>query len=72
MKVYVVTAYRHGDKEKHSYVVGVYNSIEIAKYAAEIETTWRAGKYECDIVPMAADDRVDNKKREYYLEVCGQ
>ena len=29
--VYVVTMYRYGDREKHSYVLGVFSTAEMAK-----------------------------------------
>ena len=45
--MYVVEALRWGDREKHSYVVGVYSNKELAEAAAELETDWRGGKYEC-------------------------
>ena len=47
--MYIVEALRFGDREKHSYVVGVYSNKELAEDAAEFETDWRGGKYECVI-----------------------
>jgi hypothetical protein len=51
-RVYVVTAYRYGDHEKHSYVVGAYTTIKKAMFAKEGEERYRGGKYECEIVDM--------------------
>lgn len=49
MKLHVVEALRWGDRENHSYVVGVYTSKELAEEAAQIEQVWRGGKYTCVI-----------------------
>lgn len=53
-KTYVVTAYRWGDTERHSYVVDVAPSLEAAKASAAEEEERRGGKYSCGIVEMAA------------------
>jgi hypothetical protein len=42
--IYVVTAYRI-TKSQHSYVVGVYESLEAAEQAESIEIANRGGKY---------------------------
>jgi hypothetical protein len=44
--LYVVEMLRWGDRENHSYVIGVYSSQTLAALAGEAEKTWRAGKYE--------------------------
>ncbi len=49
-KVYVVHAYRYGDRERHSYTVGAFLTPEQAKHAAELETDYRGGKYSCEIL----------------------
>jgi len=56
MKVYVVTAYRWGDKESHSYVVGAYNNSGRATCAAEVEEDFRGGKYSCEVVEIIVDE----------------
>tara|TARA_R110000803_G_scaffold35848_1_gene77275 strand:+ start:3309 stop:3626 length:318 start_codon:yes stop_codon:yes gene_type:complete len=50
--VYVVEALRWGDRENHSYVVGVYSNKESAEAAVESETDWRGGKYECVVTAL--------------------
>ena len=40
---YVVTMYRYGDKENHSYLLGVYDDEELAVSEAQIEQTYRGG-----------------------------
>jgi hypothetical protein len=59
--MFIVTAYRHGDKELHSYVVGMFNTIDRATKASEDETQWRGGKYYCEILSM----RVNETHREF-------
>lgn len=53
--VYTVTAYRFGNREKHSYVVGVYSKKHAALKAAETEKEWRGGKYSCEVLEMELD-----------------
>jgi hypothetical protein len=45
MKVYVVTMYRYGDREKHSYVLGVWSTRELAYKYGLTEESWRGQKY---------------------------
>jgi hypothetical protein len=59
--MFAVTAYRFGDKELHSYFVGMFNTIDRAKKAAADETEWRGGKYYCEILSM----RVNETHREF-------
>ena len=47
--VFVVEALRWGDREDHSYVVGVYDNLRDACEASVVEELWRGGKYECFI-----------------------
>lgn len=66
MTVYVVTAYRFGDRENHSYVVGVFSTHALAMEASEIEQTWRGGnKYFCEVDEITID-HIDNKKQEWF------
>ena len=48
--IFIVTAYRWGDYKSHSYVLGVFDSEEMARNAAYIEEEHRGGKYECEIL----------------------
>ena len=40
---YVVTMYRYGDKENHSYLLGVYDDEELAIAEAQLEQLNRGG-----------------------------
>jgi len=46
-KLYVTTAYKYGNRNKHNYVVGIFEDFESAYAAAEKEEQERAGKYSC-------------------------
>jgi hypothetical protein len=48
--VYTVHAYRWGDREGHSYGVGVYSNKHYALEAAKIEMDYRGGKYDCEVL----------------------
>lgn len=61
MNFYVVTARRFGDKEKHSYLVGVFTTKELAMQAANSQEDFRGGKYSCEILKVIED---------YYDEDC--
>jgi hypothetical protein len=67
--VYVCTAYRWGDREKHSYVVGVFDDLERAVEAAIAEREYR-GKYECEVVSMPLNASKQNRqhKVEYKID----
>lgn len=47
--IYMVTAYRFGDREKHSYVVGIYTDLAKAVVSCSDEENNRGGKYSCII-----------------------
>ena len=50
--VFVATMYKFGNREKHSYVLGVYADGQIAKYFAEEEFQERGGKYNYEILEI--------------------
>lgn len=45
MQVFVTRMLRYGDRDGHSYIVGVYTSHEQAKRVGECEESWCGGKY---------------------------
>lgn len=49
MTIYVVTAYRWGQRDNHSYVVSAETSLERAKTVAQYEFEYRGGKYGIEI-----------------------
>jgi hypothetical protein len=63
MIAYVVTAYRFGDRERHSYVVGVFTNPELAIEIAEQVPDERAGKYYAEVLKFQLD-KLDNDEFE--------
>ena len=61
--VYTVIAYRFGDKERYSYLVGVFEDECKALEAADKESDWRGGKYGCEVlkVPVCTDWRQSSR-----------
>ncbi len=58
--IYTVHAYRWGDREMHSYPVGVYSKKHAALKAAEAEEDYRGGKYECEVLEWVPDSAYEN------------
>lgn len=54
--VYVTTMYRWADREKHSYVVGVYDNETLALKIAESEEMDRGGKYSAEVLRMVMNE----------------
>ena len=69
-KVYVVTMYRWGDREAHSYVLGVFGGKVRAFEEAWGAEECRGGKYEPEIVEMALN-KPETKKGILPLEEQG-
>lgn len=49
-KFYVVTMYRWGDRENHSYVIGIFNEKHIAIKTGKKEQEYRGGKYSPEVL----------------------
>lgn len=65
MKVFNVHAYRFGDRERHSYLVGVYSTRTRAKRAAKQEETVRGGnKYRCEIIEIELDNETNRSVQQ--------
>lgn len=67
--MYVVEALRHGNRENHSYVVGVYSTLDDASLAALAEEYWRGGKYEC-YINYYKKDETEAKKLSFLYTNC--
>ncbi len=55
MKVYVITMYRWGNHEAHSYVLGVWSNIDTALLQGRIEESYRGGKYSPEVTEWTID-----------------
>lgn len=71
LKYYLVTAYRWGEREAHSYFVGMYDKKHRAIKNAEAEADLRGGKYSCLVeeISMNTDTslKVSSKCKSIYL-----
>lgn len=58
---WVVTAYKWGCRDNHSYIVGIYSTESVAKDACEKEVEYRGGKYGCEAIqlPLLTEWRED-------------
>tara|TARA_R110000851_G_scaffold7493_1_gene29073 strand:+ start:535 stop:741 length:207 start_codon:yes stop_codon:yes gene_type:complete len=54
-EVYVVEMLRWGDREQHSYVIGVHNRKHQAEDVGKAEKERRGGKYEYEITPITVN-----------------
>ena len=68
-KLYIVTAYKNGDQESHSYPIGVFDNLDLAIVEAESHADFRGGKYgcvvdECQLNHYRNED--DNHTKEVY------
>lgn len=72
MKVYVVTMYRWGDRENHSYVLGVWDDKDVAIEKGKEEISYRGGKYEPEVIsieinsPSSIDTVYDLNKNVFF------
>lgn len=64
--VYVVTMYKFGDREKHSYVIGIYSKKALALKNAEAEREHRGGnKYIPEVLEFKLDGSFDSYTDNY-------
>lgn len=68
MELFIVNAYRNGNREKHSYTVAVYSTKEQAIECAESHCTYRGGKYVC-IVESLFLNQFGNEENDYTTDV---
>lgn len=62
MILYVLTAFRWGDFEAHSYNCGVFSTLKTAQLVGLYEDFWRGGKYKLHIEEVELDfDNIMNK-----------
>ena len=67
--IYTVHAYRWGDRECHSYTVGVYGKKNSARKAAETEENFRGGKYKCEVLEWEIDLGIEGGHNNTYTVV---
>jgi len=59
--VYTVQAFRWGDADNHSYIVGVYPKKRAALKAAETEEAYRGGKYDCEVKEWTLGEGIEGR-----------
>lgn len=62
MVVYVVTMYRYSDREKHSYVYGVFSDKELAQRSGYDEEFTRGGKYKAEVTTWIINEPISLEK----------
>lgn len=68
---FVVTAYRWGLRDAHSYVVGAYPTLATAMSAANAHLDYRGGKYGVEVMECSGtedDSGVNAKGQAAYIE----
>jgi hypothetical protein len=68
MKVYTITAYRHGVRDGHSYILGCFTDMYKAISHATSHHEYRGGKYACEVEECILD-HFDNRDDEYVKTV---
>lgn len=66
MNLYITTMYRYANKEKHSYVLGVFSKQEQAVVEGELERVNRGNKYFPEVLEMKLNI---SKKKKVVLPV---
>jgi hypothetical protein len=51
-KLYIVTMYRWGNRENHSYVIGAFTKKQKALDEGEREAQYRGGKYDPEVLEV--------------------
>jgi hypothetical protein len=58
-KVYVVTMYKCGDRNNHSYLLGVFTKKNHALEMADEHEEYRGNKYDAEIIEVTVDVSYD-------------
>lgn len=67
-EIYIVTAYRWGDRSEHSYNLGVFTKKHKAQKTADSHCEYRGGKYAC-VVDKCQLNHFENDADEYTIEI---
>ena len=60
MNIYIVEAWRWGDREDHSYILGCWDNLEAAKRAADEHSHYRGGKYQCVVQQCKLNEEMNS------------
>lgn len=67
-EIYIVVAYRWGERSNHSYTVGAFTKKQAAINCAESHANYRGGKYSC-VVEGLPLDHFNNDADSYHREI---
>ena len=67
-EIYVVIAYRCGEKANHSYTLGAFDTKDAAVKCAESHADFRGGKYDC-VVEKCILNKFENNWDWYTEEI---
>ena len=62
-KLYIVNAYRWGERKNHSYTVGIFIKKQQALNAANNEQKYRGGKYECEVLEYILGSKMEDRDK---------
>jgi len=65
---YIVSALRHGERDAHSYNIGIYTKKHPAIKMADDYCSYRGGKYAC-IVEKCIINSFSSKEDNYPIEI---
>ena len=68
MDVYIVLAYRWGNRDGPSYPIGTFSSFDLAFEKAQLEATESGGKFKCSITQTKLDTYLEY---DSYVESAG-
>lgn len=69
--VWVCQMLRWGERENHHYIVGVYSTERAARYAGEVEKSYRGGKYEFEVEEHVLDAPISAEALAVHEECSG-
>lgn len=67
-EIYIVTAYRWGNRKDHSYNLGVFTKKDKAQKVADSHRDYRGGKYAC-VVEKCILNHFENEEDFYTTEI---
>lgn len=68
--IYIVTAYKWGLRDNHSYIIGAFKKKDKAIKVADSHTTYRGGKYGCAVDECKLDsftNTEENYSKQIYM-----
>lgn len=70
MNIYSVTAYRWGHPENHSYIVGMFDTLDKAICEAKSVEINRGGKYLCQVLQHEVNNMAEHAEQRYGKVKC--